>query len=155
MNIRRRTFISYLASGAGIIFTGVGGLLKPILAFADRNVDAFNAETQSDALAVFFPGLEVTPSDAISIGVHDLVENGAVVPIKVNTDLPNVVSITILVEKNPNPLIANFNLTPACAGFVATRIKVGEPSNITAVVKSNDKLFSTTKFVEVVEGGCG
>ena len=155
MNIRRRTFISYLASGAGIIFTGVGGLLKPILAFADRNVDAFNAETQSDALAVFFPGLEITPSDAISIGVHDLVENGAVVPIKVNTDLPNVVSITILVEKNPNPLIANFNLTPACAGFVATRIKVGEPSNITAVVKSNDKLFSTTKFVEVVEGGCG
>ena len=87
--------------------------------------------------------------------MHDLVENGAVVPIKVNTDLPNVVSITILVEKNPNPLIANFNLTPACAGFVATRIKVGEPSNITTVVKSNDKLFSKSKFVEVVEGGCG
>ena len=66
MNIRRRTFISYLASGAGIIF---GGLLKPILAFADWNVDAFNAETESDALAEFFPGLEVTPSVMPSLSV--------------------------------------------------------------------------------------
>ncbi len=155
MNITRRNLISCLASGAGIIVTGVGGLLKPILAFADWNIDAFSAETQSDALAEYFPGLTATPSDAISIGVHDLVENGAVVPIKVNTDLPNIESISILVEKNPNPLIANFNLTPACAGFVATRIKVGEPSNITAIVKSDGKLFSTTKFVDVVEGGCG
>jgi len=150
-NITRRNFISCLASGAAMI---VGGLLKPVLAFADWNVDAFNAETQSDALAKFFPGLSVTPSDAISIGVHDLVENGAVVPIKVNTDLPNVESIAILVEKNPNPFIANFNLTPACAGFIATRIKVGEPSNITAIVKSDGKLFSASKFVEVIEGGC-
>ena len=148
MNITRRNFISRLISGAAIIVAGVGGLLKPIFAFADRNVDAFNAETESDALSEFFPGLAVTPSDAITIGVHDLVENGAVVPIKVNTTLPNVESISIMVEKNPNPLIANFNLTPACAGFV-------EPSNITAIVKSNGKLFSTTKFVEVIEGGCG
>ncbi|MCK5104042.1 MAG: hypothetical protein KAR17_14555, partial [Cyclobacteriaceae bacterium] len=98
---------------------------------------------------------EVTPSDAITIGVHDLVENGSVVPLKIKTDLPNVESITILVEKNPNPMIANFNLAPACTGFIATRIKVAEPSYITAIVKSEGKLFSTKKFVEVIEGGCG
>ena len=155
MKITRRNFISRLVSGSTIILASVGGLLKPLLAYADRNMDAFSAETEADALAEFFPGLEVTPSDAITIGVHDLVENGAVVPVKVNTDLPNVESITILVEKNPNPLIANFNLSPACTGFIATRIKVAEPSMITAVVKSNGKLFSTKKFVEVVEGGCG
>ena len=141
-----------LASATAII---VGGLLKPILAFAEWNVAAFNAESYADALTEFFPGLKITHSDAIAIGVHDLVENGAVVPIKVNTDLPNIESITILVEKNPTPLIANFNLTRACAGFIATRIKVGEPSNITVIVKSDGKLFSATKFVDVVEGGCG
>ena len=130
-------------------------MLKPLLAFADRSMDAFSAETEVNALAEFFPGLEVTPSDAITIGVHDLVENGAVVPVKIKTDLPNVESITILVEKNPNPLIANFNLSPECEGFVATRIKVGEPSTITAIIKSDGKLFSTKKFVEVIEGGCG
>ena len=155
MEITRRNFISRLLSGSTLILAGVSGLLKPLLAFADRNMDAFSAETEIDALTEFFPGLEATPSDAITISVHDLVENGAVVPIKVKTDLPNVESITILVEKNPNPLIASFNLTPACTGFIATRIKVAEPSMITVVVKSNGKLFSTKKFVEVVEGGCG
>ena len=156
MNITRRNFISRLVSGVAIVLAGAGSLLKPILAFADWNVDAFNAETEKDALAEFFPGHgEITPSDAITISVHDLVENGAVVPIKVNTELPNVESIAIMVEKNPNPLIANFNLSPVCSGFVATRIKVGEPSNITAIVKSDGKLFSATKFVEVIEGGCG
>ncbi len=155
MKITRRYFISRLLSGSAIILASVGGLLKPLFAFADWNVDAFSAETEVDALAEFFHGIKVTPSDAITIGAHDLVENGAVVPVKVKTDLPNVESITILVEKNPNPLIANFNLSPACAGFIATRIKVGEPSTITAIVKSDGKLFSTKKFVEVIEGGCG
>ena len=151
----RRNFISQLLSGTTIILAGVGGLLKPIFAFANRNVDAFSAETEADALAEFFPGLEITPSDAITIGVHDLVENGSVVPLRIQTDLPNIESITIMVEKNPNPLIANFNLSPECSGFIATRIKVGEPSNITALVKSDGKLFSAKKFVEVIEGGCG
>ena len=90
MNFTRRSFISHLISGSAIIVAGISSLLKPILAFADWNVDAFNAETESDALAKFFPGLTVTPSDNITIGAHDLVENGAVVPNKVNTDLPNV-----------------------------------------------------------------
>ncbi len=155
MEMTRRNFMSQLLSGATIILVGAGSLLKPILAFADWNVGAFSAETEVDALAEFFPGLEVTPSDAITIGVHDLVENGSVVPLKIQTDLPNVESITIMVEKNPNPMIANFNLSPACTGFIATRIKVGEPSYITAIVKSEGKLFSTKKFVEVIEGGCG
>ena len=155
MEMTRRNFISQLLSGATIILVGAGSLLKPILAFADWNVDAFSAETEADTLAEFFPGFEVTPSDAITIGVHDLVENGSVVPLKIKTDLPNVESITILVEKNPNPMIANFNLAPACTGFIATRIKVAEPSYITAIVKSEGKLFSTKKFVEVIEGGCG
>ena len=155
MKITRRNFISRLLSGSTIILASIVGLLKPLIAFANWNLDAFSAETEVNALAEFFPGLEVTPSDAITIGVHDLVENGAVVPVKIKTDLPNVESITILVEKNPNPLIANFNMSPECAGFVATRIKVGEPSTITVIVKSDGKLFSTKKFVEVIEGGCG
>lgn len=155
MKISRRNFILRLTSSIAIVIVGVGNLCKPILAFANWNISAFNAETEADALAEFFPGLEVTPSDAISINVHDLVENGAVVPIKISTELSNIESITILVEKNPNPLIANFNLTPACLGFISTRIKIGEPSNITAIVKSNGRLFNTRKFVEVMEGGCG
>ncbi len=155
MKTTRRTFLTQLLSGTSLLLAGAGSLLKPLLAFADWNVAAFSAETEADAIAQFFPELEVTPSDAINIVVHDLVENGAVVPVKVETSLPNVESIALMVEKNPNPFIANFNLNPDCTGFISTRIKVGEPSNITAVVKSDGKLFTAKKFVEVIEGGCG
>ncbi len=126
-----------------------------MIALARWNVDAFSAITEQDAIAKFFPGQSVQPSDAIKIGAYDFVENGAVVPVKVDTDLPDIKSITLLVDKNPNPLIASFNFAPGGSGFIATRIKMNGPSNIIAIVNSGGKLFSTRKFVEVAEGGCG
>ena len=77
------------------------------------------------------------------------------VPVSIETSLPGVSSISVLADKNPNPLIARFNLTPPCQGFIATRLKVAEPSNIVAVVESDGKLYSARKFIEVVAGGCG
>ena len=155
MNLTRRLFVKGSMLAVTAIMTGITGLLKPLSAFAARNNEAFSARSEADALAAFFPGQQIEPTDKIEIGVHDVVENGAVVPLNITTTLPEAAAITILAEKNPNPLIASFNLSPECSGFVATRIKVAEPSNIIAVVKSQDKLFSARKFVEVIAGGCG
>ena len=94
-------------------------------------------------------------TDQIKIEIYDEVENGAVVPVKVKTDLKMVKSITIFADKNPNPLIANFDLTSACIGFVSTRIKVSEPSNVIIIVNANDVLYMAKKFVIVHENGCG
>lgn len=148
--MKRRQLVKYL-----VAVPVLGGLLKSVAAMAEWNVDAFAAETESETLAVFFPGRDVIASDAIKIGVHELIENGAVVPVKIETSLPAVQSISILVEKNPNPLIAHFDLSPECRGFIATRIKVGVPSDIIAIVQSEGKLYSKRQFVKVVEGGCG
>ena len=148
--MKRRQFVKQL-----IALPVLGGLLKSVAALAEWNIEAFAADTESEALDVFFPDREVIASDAIKIGVHDLIENGAVVPVKIETTLPAVQSISILVEKNPNPLIAHFDLSPECKGFIATRIKVGAPSDIIAIVQSEGRLYSKRKFVEVVEGGCG
>ena len=74
---------------------------------------------------------------------------------EIKTDLKKVKTITIFAEKNPNPLIANFNLWPNCIGFVSTRIKVSEPSNIIVIVNANENLFMTKKFITVHENGCG
>lgn len=148
--MKRRKFVKNL-----IAIPVFGSLLKSAAALADWNFEAFAAETEREALDVFFSGRQVTESDAITISVHDLVENGAVVPIKIESDLPAVKSISIMVEKNPNPLIAHFDLSPECKAFIATRIKVGAPSDIIAIVQSGDKLYSKRKFIEVVEGGCG
>ena len=105
--LRRDTF-KYLASGAMVL---VSGLLKPIAALAKWNEAAFSAVDYDEAIATYYPNQKIKESEQISIGVHAVVENGAVVPIKVKTDLPNIESIAIFVDKNPNPLIANFDLS--------------------------------------------
>jgi sulfur-oxidizing protein SoxY len=148
--MNRRQLVKYI-----IAFPVLGSLLRSVAALAEWNVDAFAAQTEREAIDVFFPNREIIPSEAIKIGVHEVIENGAVVPIKIDTDLPAVQSISIFVEHNPNPLIAHFDLSPECKGFIATRIKVGQPSDIIAIVQSEGKLYSKRKFVEVVEGGCG
>jgi sulfur-oxidizing protein SoxY len=155
MNSSRRSLIKIFLGIFGILFAGFNNLLKPVFAFAQRNNKAFSAETVTDAIDSLFPENQLIPSDAIQIDVHDVIENGAVVPVRINTDLPDTESISILVEKNPNPFIAKFNLGPDCSGFIATRIKVAEPADVIVIVESRGKLYSQRKFVEVVAGGCG
>jgi sulfur-oxidizing protein SoxY len=146
--VRRRILLRFLLAVSGVT------LLRPLLAAAGWNADAFSATTETDALAVLFPGATIEASDAVSIETHDVVENGAFVPVQIESTLPDVDLISIVVEKNPNPLIAQFELGRRCRAFIATRIKVGEPSDIAAVVRSRGRLFSARRFVEVVEGGC-
>lgn len=132
----------------------IGDLFRPLRVLAAWNREAFSATTEKDALEKFYPGELIQKSDAITIGVYDTIENGAYVPVEISTRLSDVKSIAILVEKNPNPLIANFNLSERCNGFIATRIKMDTSSDIIAVIRSGDKLYSSRKFVEVLAGGC-
>ena len=148
----RRDTLRYLATGS---MTLMFGILKPISVLANWNKAAFSSVDLDEAIAAYFPNQVIEKSEQINIGVHSVVENGAVVPVKVKTDLPKIESITIFVEKNPNPLIASFNLSTGCVGFISTRIKMQNSSDIIAVVKSDGLLFNTRKFVEVHEGGCG
>lgn len=139
-----------LGSGAVV----VGGLLKPVKAWATWNDAAFDAQNLKSALDAYYPGAVIKVSDKISIGVREEIENGAVVPIKVTTDLPDIKSIAIFVEKNPNPLIANFDLSPRCNGFISSRIKMDQSSEVLIVVVSGEQVFSNETYVTVHEGGC-
>ena len=148
----RRRFLKILTSSLAIFSSG---LLTSIKTFAEWNQEAFSAKDFSTAIKTYFPDQNINESNNIQIGVYDEVENGAVVPVKVETSLKNVNGITIFADKNPNPLIANFNLSKNCIAFVSTRIKISEPSNIVVIVNSNDKLYMTKKFIVVHENGCG
>jgi sulfur-oxidizing protein SoxY len=148
----RRESLKALTSGSLILLSG---LLKPVIALAKWNEAAFAATDFDNAINNYFPDAHIQETDQITISVHPVIENGAVVPVKINTDLENPESITIFVDKNPTPLIANFDLSPHCLGFVSTRIKMEQPSNINVVVKSGVELYKTKTFVEVHEGGCG
>ena len=148
----RRDALKSLFSGS---LVALATMLKPISALAKWNKEAFAAVDYDTALNHYFPDMEIVESDRIKITVNPTVENGAVVPVKINTDIENPVAITIFVDKNPNPLIANFDLSPGCLGFISTRIKMEKPSNLRVTVKTNEKVFINKTFVDVKEGGCG
>jgi len=116
---------------------------------------AFSQTAAAQAMADLLGTDKTTPSDQIMLKVPQIAENGAVVPVTITTTLENVESISIVVEKNPRPLAATFELPPGTLPDLASRIKMGETSDVMAVVKTDTGLFSTTKQVKVTIGGCG
>ena len=152
MMINRRGFLGNLFKSAACIAAATS---LPRLAFAAWNEKAFTAETLEDALSNRYPGLEIADSAAVKLKAPAITENGAVVPISVKTDLPDVKSISIFVEKNPSPLAATFHLTPVNVAEVSIRIRMGGTSNLIAVVESGGKLHRIRQEIKVTIGGCG
>ena len=132
------------------------GLLKPSDVFAadDWNKAAFDGKSVADAQKAL-GATGAGASKDVSIVAPDIAENGAVVPVGVASALANVQQIAILVEKNPNPLAGNFILPAGTEGVVNTRVKMGQTSNIHALVKADGKWYLATKEIKVTLGGCG
>ncbi len=128
--------------------------LRPLAALAQWHKDAFSATSLPDALRALFGERAAVPSAVVVLDVEAKIENGAVVPMQINVTAEGVTAINILAEKNPNPLLARFHLSARCKPMVATRVKIGAPSDVIIVVETKDQLLSATRFVEVVEGGC-
>jgi sulfur-oxidizing protein SoxY len=94
-------------------------------------------------------------SKDIVITSPDIAENGAVVPVAVTSNIPKTQEIYILVEKNPNPLTATFTIPDGTEPFMSVRTKMGQSSNVYAVVKADGKLYSAFRETKVTLGGCG
>jgi sulfur-oxidizing protein SoxY len=69
--------------------------------------------------------------------------------------MPGVKSITLLVDANPNPLSARFHFMPDAITEFKTRIKMGESSDVHAVIETDDAAYIATRNVKVTLGGCG
>lgn len=115
---------------------------------------AFEATTVSDALLSLFGTESIVPSGDIDLAVPLVAEDGKVVPISVATQLPDVESISIVVEKNPRPLTAHFELAPGTVPEIDTRIKMAETSDVLAIVETAGGRYSTAARVKVTLGGC-
>ena len=117
--------------------------------------EAFLKTKSADAINQLYPGLQAEESDKISMKVPEIAENGAVVPVTVSSDLADVTNITILIDENPNPLAASFDLGPNSIPEISVRMKMGKTSVVTALVAAGGKLFSVKQEVKVTIGGCG
>lgn len=155
MDVLRRTLLKGAGATGAIAAAIAAGVLKPsqVLA-AEYNKTAF----ESKDLAATLKGLNATgaaESKDIVIKAPDIAENGAVVPVDVASNIADTQSISVLVEKNPNPLAAHFDFANGAVAQVAVRLKMGQTSNIHVVVKAGGKSYIAAKEVKVTVGGCG
>ena len=155
MDRSRREFLQ-AGSGAGaLVLAAAAGLVRPGEAFAQQwNKAAFETKSFADTLKAL-GGSGSSESAQIQITAPDIAENGAVVPITIESAIPRTQTIAILIEKNPNTLSANFDIPDGTDPFVTTRVKMAETSNIYAVVKADGRYFHAVKEIKVTLGGCG
>jgi sulfur-oxidizing protein SoxY len=103
----------------------------------------FSSTAASEALKSLY-GTDVTsPTDRIDLKVPEIAENGAVVPVSITTSLENVESISIVVKNNPRPMAATFEIPPGTLPKISSRIKMGETSDVMAVIKTSNGIYST------------
>src|SRR5688572_13073311 len=150
MQSRRQT-LKQSAAVAGLL--GATGLF-PQFAWA-FNKQAFEAKSIADAVKAY-GGTAPVESKDVTLTAPDIAENGAVVPMAAASTLPGVKHLLVLVEKNPNTLVAKFDVTDAIEPNLATRAKMGQTSDVYAVAITGDgKAYYAKKEVKVTLGGCG
>jgi sulfur-oxidizing protein SoxY len=142
--------------GVGAIGVAVSaGLLAPSAVLAAWPEAAFKATDTAAALKDLLGSDATETSDKVMIKAPDIAENGAVVPVTVESDIEGAKSIAIIASGNGTPLIASFDLGESAVPFVSTRIKMAKTADVIAVVKTDAGLFSAAKSVKVTIGGCG
>ena len=142
----RSAAVAALLAGAGVL---------PAHAQSAWNKAAFEGKSIDEVIKALGIAKPVESKD-IAFTAPDIAENGAVVPIAVSTTLTGVKRIAFLVEKNPTTLAGVFEFTDAVETSVATRIKMGQSSNVLAVAIMGDgKVLYAQKDVKVTLGGCG
>ena len=149
----RRQFLHTSASTAVLGLAASAGLL-PTAAQAAWNKGAFDAKGLAD-VAKALGGAAPVESKDVQLNAPEIAENGNVVRVGAVSTVPGTTQVAILVEKNPNTLAALFDVPAGTDANVATNIKMGQSSNVYALVKAGDKYYYAVKEVKVTLGGCG
>ena len=155
---RRREVL--VAAAAGTAAT----LVAPAVAFAANAVvpakasiypaKAFAQTNEAAALKAMF-GKTPTPSSNVKMSAPDIAENGAVVPVSVNANLPNVTRVAIMAIDNPFTMAAVYKIPAGTSPAISSRIKLAKTTKVVTIVESGGKLLSASKNVKVTLGGCG
>jgi len=157
MNTNRRQALKATGAVSLLTLVAAAGWLKPGDAAAAEgwNKGAFETHSMDETMKALGGGAPVPSSDIAFFSTPDIAENGAVVPIGITSKVAQTESIAILIEKNPNMLAAVFDIPPGTEASLSTRIKMGQTSNVYALVKANGKYYVTSKEIKVTLGGCG
>jgi sulfur-oxidizing protein SoxY len=154
MNRSRRTTLQ-VAGSAGLYTALVSiGLLRPGAAAAQALDQAFKTAGVAATLKAMGADGAAESKDVVIVA-PDIAENGAVVPVGIKSNLPKTQMMALLVEKNPNALAGAYDILEGTDPEVSMRIKMGQSSDVVALVKADGKFYMAKKEVKVTIGGCG
>jgi sulfur-oxidizing protein SoxY len=110
--------------------------------------DIFNSRAMEDGTGL------------IAIEMPARAEDAAIVPVTLRTMLPpgdarHVLAITLVIDQNPAPMAARFELGPdAAVSQISTRVRVNNYTDVHAVAELSDgKLYVVKTYVKA-SGGC-
>ena len=138
-------------------FIALGALSPSLYAgFLEDHAKAYAFKSAPEAMNDLYGKTKPMADSKVELKVPDIAENGSAVPVTISTTLPDAVEMSIFVEKNPYPLISVWEINENTIPEFSTRIRMGQTSNVTLVVKTKDgTLHTATKEVKVTVGGCG
>ena len=155
--MERREFM-HKSSGATVLGLAAAAGLVPAVASAQGapgwNKNAFESKSLNEAVKALGGGTPVESKDLV-LQAPEIAENGSVVRIGAQSNIPGTTQVALVVEKNPNALAALFDIPAGTDPNVSTNVKMGQSSNVYAVAKAGDKFFYAVKEVKVTLGGCG
>lgn len=151
--MERRCFLKDCAVIGATGFACSTGLLTSGIAFATES-DPFEARSIEAVLAAL--GVDSPKvSDQIKITAPTVAEDGASVPVTITSMIKGTTEIITIVAENPKPLAARNRFGKGAIPWVSSRIKMGETTDVIALVKSDDGYSMAKTKVKVTVGGCG
>jgi sulfur-oxidizing protein SoxY len=149
----RRTYLSLLCV-SGLLVAAAGA--RVAVAAAPEAYDPWPGLVQD----VFNNRQMNDGADVIGIDMPSRAEDAAIVPVTLRsklspTDERRVVSITLVIDQNPAPMAAKFELGPeARVSEISTRVRVNNYTDVHAVAELSDgKLYVVKTYVKA-SGGC-
>lgn len=118
-------------------------------------VKLFASQTFDQVLEQLNLGQALQHSDRLHLQLPENAEDGASVPMQIHTDIANVISIRVLVEKNPTPLILQWQLQTGVLPFLSSRIKMAESCHVWIIAEAEGVCWYNKRWVNVMKGGCG
>ena len=151
----RRRFLAVCGAllAAASPVNGVNALARARL--SPRSDPSVNPGDFQQVVSEALHGQPWQASDAIKLEVPQLAENGAIVPVSVESLLPDTRRLLIFAEKNPAPLLAEFHFESGADRWVSLRVKLNESGPVLAIAEADGRYYGFQTTVRVMVGGCG
>jgi sulfur-oxidizing protein SoxY len=159
---RRQAFRIFGAAGLVAGLTLLGAMPHGAQASAGLGVPKPGEKVEETIARLFGNRPLQAAGDKLKVELPLIAENGAVVPVRVESNLPMeannyVKNVYIITDKNRRPLNTRMSLTPDAGRLsLATNIRMGDTSDVRVIVETSDgSLYQFKQEVKVTVGGCG